>query len=53
MEVVLKIEWDGDKVCALYGDDLQDGIAGFGDSIPDALSQLAEEWRATRGDEKP
>lgn len=28
---------DGDKWCALYGGNVQEGIAGFGDSPADAL----------------
>jgi hypothetical protein len=28
---------DGDKWCALYGENLQDGIAGFGKSPSDAM----------------
>ena len=27
-----RISKDGDKWCVLYGDNLQDGIAGFGDT---------------------
>jgi hypothetical protein len=26
----IKLTWDGDKICALAGDDLQGGIVGFG-----------------------
>jgi hypothetical protein len=28
---------DGDKWCALYGENIQDGIAGFGDSASGAM----------------
>lgn len=31
---------DGDKWCALYGDNLQDGVAGFGDSPAKALAEF-------------
>lgn len=34
---------DGDQVLALIGNDVQSGIAGFGDSLPDALRDLATE----------
>lgn len=33
--------WDGDKICALAGDDLQEGIGGFGEDVPSALIDLA------------
>jgi len=32
-----KIFRDGDQYCVLYGDDLQNGIAGFGDTIRSAI----------------
>lgn len=35
---------DGDKWCALYGDNLQDGIAGFGDSPDLAMRNFDENW---------
>ena len=47
----VRIYRDGDKICALYGEDLQEGIARFGDSIPEALENLALDWRNTRGEE--
>jgi hypothetical protein len=28
---------DGNQWCVLYGNDIQEGIAGFGDSISDAV----------------
>ena len=33
---------DGDQWCALVGDDLQTGVAGFGDTQGDALRALAQ-----------
>jgi hypothetical protein len=33
-----KISIDGNQWCVLYGENLQDGVAGFGDS-PDAASR--------------
>lgn len=35
---------DGNQWCALYGDNLQDGVAGFGDSPADAMSAFDAEW---------
>ena len=35
-----KIYIDGDKWCALYGDDIQDGVAGFGDSPQKAMEDF-------------
>lgn len=37
---------DGDKWCALYGDNLQDGVAGFGDSPAEAMNDFNREWHA-------
>ena len=38
---------DGDQWCALYGDDLQCGVAGFGDSPAEAMLDFDRQW-ATR-----
>ena len=35
---------DGDKWCALYGDDLQSGVAGFGDSPAQAMDDFNVNW---------
>ena len=35
---------DGDQWCALYGDNLQDGVAGFGDSPEAAMSDFDAQW---------
>lgn len=35
---------DGDQWCALYGENLQDGIAGFGDTVGDAMSDFDTNW---------
>lgn len=35
---------DGDKWCALYGSDLQEGVAGFGDSPDDAMRDFDSSW---------
>lgn len=33
---------DGNKWCCLIGEDIQDGVAGFGDSPADAIQNCAE-----------
>lgn len=38
---------DGNKWCALYGDNLQEGICGFGDSPSDAMYNFDKNWRAS------
>ena len=40
------ISLDGDKYCVLFGDNLQDGVAGFGDSPADAMADFDKEWKA-------
>jgi len=44
---------DGNKWCALYGDNLQDGVAGFGDSPADAVADFDANWtlKLAMGDE--
>lgn len=39
-----KISVDGNKWCALYGDNLQDGLAGFGDSVAEAMADFDLNW---------
>lgn len=39
-----KLSIDGDMWCALYGDDLQDGVAGFGISPYAALYDFDNKW---------
>lgn len=39
-----KLSIDGNQWCALYGDNLQDGVAGFGDSPALAMSNFDSEW---------
>lgn len=36
---------DGNQWCALYGENLQDGVAGFGDSPEKAYVDFDESWR--------
>lgn len=43
-----KLSLDGDKWCALYGDNLQDGVAGFGDSPADAMWDFDRNWSKTK-----
>lgn len=38
------ISIDGDKYCALYGENLQDGVAGFGDSPYAAMCDFDVQW---------
>jgi len=40
---------DGNKWCALYGVDLQEGVAGFGETIEDALKEFDIEWNRQVG----
>jgi len=49
--LMVSIFRDGDAICALYGEDIQEGVAGFGENIPAALSDLAHNWEAERGAE--
>jgi len=37
---------DGNQWCALYGDNLQDGVAGFGDSPEEAFTAFDKAWTA-------
>lgn len=39
-----KLSIDGDHWCALYGDNLQDGVAGFGKSPADAMWDFDCNW---------
>ena len=39
-----KIFPDGNQWCALYGDNLQEGVAGFGDTPAKAAVQFDVEW---------
>ena len=41
-----KIYIDGNMWCALYGDNLQDGVAGFGDSPAAAMWDFDINWHA-------
>jgi hypothetical protein len=41
-----RLSVDGSQWCALYGDNLQDGVAGFGDSPADAMWDFDRNWSA-------
>lgn len=40
---------DGNKWCALYGPNLQEGVAGFGDSPADAMADFDKNWNVKIG----
>ncbi|MEE3504879.1 hypothetical protein QN399_01135 [Pseudomonas sp. 10C3] len=37
---------DGNQYCALFGADLQSGVAGFGDTPEAAMADFDKAWRA-------
>lgn len=37
---------DGNQWCALYGEDLQNGVAGFGDTPVLAMENFDHNWRS-------
>lgn len=39
-----KLSRDGNQWCALFGNDLQSGVAGFGDSPADAMWDFDQQW---------
>ena len=39
-----KLSKDGNQWCALYGENLHDGIAGFGDTPAEAMIDFDKEW---------
>ena len=39
-----QLSMDGNSWCALYGENLQTGVAGFGDSPDKAMRVFDEEW---------
>jgi len=42
-----KIFRDGDKWCALYGDNMQEGVVAFGSSPSEAAIKFDGEWYKT------
>lgn len=45
-----KLYKDGNLWCALYGDNIQDGVAGFGDSPALAYEDFDRNWEAQPND---
>lgn len=39
-----QLSLDGDKWCALYGENLQDGVAGFGETPEKAMLDFDQQW---------
>lgn len=39
---------DGNQWCALYGEDLQEGVAGFGDTPEKACADFDRNWSGQR-----
>jgi hypothetical protein len=39
-----KVFPDGDRWCALYGDNIQDGVCGFGKNPADAMRNFNSVW---------
>lgn len=39
-----RLSIDGNQWCALYGENLQDGVAGFGDSPANAMWDFDRNW---------
>jgi hypothetical protein len=50
-----KLLLDGNQYCALYGDDLMSGIAGFGDTADAAMRDFDKNWTQSKAPiaEKP
>lgn len=44
---------DGNMWCALYGDDLQAGIAGFGPTPAEAMLDFDANWHKKLNDDRP
>ena len=40
-----RLYWDGKKWCALYGDDRQSGVTGFGKSPCEAFLDFDNNWK--------
>lgn len=49
----LKPYKDGDKWCVLVGDNIQDGVCGFGDTIDEALFEFLKELTEKQSEQKP
>lgn len=42
------LSMDGNQWCALYGSDLQQGVAGFGDTPAKAMDAFDAQWQSAR-----
>lgn len=42
------LSMDGDQWCALYGDNLQEGVCGFGETPAAAMEAFDNEWRTAQ-----
>ena len=49
----LKPYKDGDQWCILLGDNIQEGICGFGNTIEDALYAFLKDLITSQGEQKP
>lgn len=47
-----KVFIDDNQWCALYGEDIQNGVAGFGKSPADAMYDFDSNWRGNLADLK-
>ena len=47
-----KLSVEGNQWLALYGDNIQDGVSGFGASPEAAMRNFDKEWHATLGGAK-
>lgn len=43
-----QLSLDGNKYCALYGSNLMDGCAGFGDTAAEAMADFDARWNNTK-----
>lgn len=43
-QIIITLSKDGNKWCALIGENLQEGFAGFGEAPKEALNNLMAEW---------
>jgi len=48
-----KLYRDGNQWCALFGEDLQVGVAGFGASPADAMWDFDKSWNEKLGGQQP
>jgi len=47
------LQQDGDQWCVLYGDNLQVGVAGFGDSPNRAIQEFNKAWYQSIANKRP